>query len=282
MRIAHPQSAGLEDHRGFTEVGQGHVSQLVFDHEEVKELRKSSPERKETLEMGNPHPDAGPDVPPNRWLPEEELPGFRAFIECWWDACTQLNHALLRRCSEALNLPSADYLSQRQARNICHMSFAYYPQTPVGPLQNRSLRRLNAHTDFGQLTLLFQDMVGGLEIHDGNVFRPVIPRPGTVVINVGDLLEHQTNGRWKSALHQVVAPRELMGAPRDALSAGSVVDRFSLIYFGTPDPDSVVETLPGCNTMGRWKPNILSNGVDKITAAEWVQKRLEYEFEASA
>lgn len=35
----------------------------------------------------------------------------------------------------------------------------------------------------------------GLEIHDGEAFRPVIPKPGTVVINIGDMIERQTNGR---------------------------------------------------------------------------------------
>lgn len=278
MRAAHPSSGDLDDHRGFTQDGQAHVSQLVFDHDEVQELRKTSPERKETLEMGNPYPSSGPDVPPNRWVPEDEFPGHQAFVQRWWDACTELNHALLRTCSEALKLPSEDYLAQRQTRNVCHMSWAFYPQMPVGPLQDQSLRRLNAHTDFGQLTLLFQDNVGGLEIHDGQIFRPVIPRPGTVVINVGDLLERQTNGRWKSALHQVVAPRELMGAPRDKGSAGSVVDRYSIIYFGTPDPDSVVDSLPGYEKMGKWKPNIGSDGKEKLTAAQWIQKRLEFEY----
>ncbi|KAH8597684.1 hypothetical protein B0O99DRAFT_567851 [Bisporella sp. PMI_857] len=244
--IAHPPSGEVGDHRGFSEVGLALVSQLVFDRNEVEELRKTAPETKETLEWGNPLDDTAP----NRWLSEGVFPGFRDFMELWWSECVRLEHALLRCLSLALGLSDPDYLSKNQTRDICHMNLAYYPSMPVVPLKTGQLRRLNAHTDFGQLTLLFQDMVGGLEVHDGHVFRPVIPKPGTVIINVGDMLERQTNGRWKSALHQVAAPREFMRRPDAEIhedgNGDRVVDRFSIIFFGTPDPDSLVDTLPGC------------------------------------
>ena len=77
--IAHPPSGEVDDHRGFVEVGLALVSQLVWDRSEVEELRRIAPERKETLEMGNPFCNDA-DVPPNRWLPEEVLPGFRNFV----------------------------------------------------------------------------------------------------------------------------------------------------------------------------------------------------------
>jgi isopenicillin N synthase-like dioxygenase len=276
--ISHPPSGKADDHRGFVEVGLALVSQLVFDRSEVEELRKSAPETKETLEMGNPRDP----IVPNRWLPEESFPGFRSFMESWWDACARLEHALLRCLCQALNLSDPDILSKKQTRDVCHMSMAYYPSMAVAPLKTRELRRLNAHTDFGQLTLLFQDMVGGLEVHDGQVFRPVVPKQGTVVINVGDMLERQSNGRWKSALHQVVAPRELMqgwkGDESQVNGADMVGDRFSIIFFGSPDPESMVETLPGCEEKGRWNPNMIGEWGDKMTAGEWIQKRLAAEY----
>lgn len=280
--IAHPPSGEVDDHRGFAEVGLALVSQLVFDRDEVQALRKSAPERKETLEMGNPHP-VGKDVAPNRWLREDVFPGFQSFVEDWWDECTRLQHALLVYLCEALGLTDTEHLSRQQTRDVCHMSWAFYPSMPLEPLQNRQLRRLNAHTDFGQLTLLFQDMVGGLEVHDGHMFRPVMPKPGTVIINVGDMLERQSNGRWKSALHQVAAPREYMQVkPKEnghkLGDASQVVDRYSIIYFGTPDPDVMVETLPGCENKGKWNPNMVGAWGEKMTAAEWIQKRLAAEY----
>ena len=60
------------------------------------------------------------------------------------------------------------------------------------------------------MTLLFQDMVGGLEVQDseGN-FVPASPVPETVVVNIGDLLQRWSNDVLKSTIHRVVLP---MGA----------------------------------------------------------------------
>lgn len=255
------------------------MSQLVFDREEVQELRKTSPERKETLEMGNPYPND--DGPRNRYVSEDILPGFRAFIEKWWDECTSLEHQLLRYLCQSLHLEDERLLEKRQNRDVCHMSWAYYPSMPIATLKSRQLRRLNAHTDFGQLTLLFQDMVGGLEVHDGETFRAVIPKSGTVIVNVGDMLERQSNGRWKSALHQVVAPREDMIQDESQITWSNdkaVADRYSVIYFGTPDPESIVENLPHCEERGNWKPTMIGDWDEKLTAGEWIQKRLAAEY----
>jgi isopenicillin N synthase-like dioxygenase len=251
------------------------VSQLVFDEKKVQELRKTSHERKETYEMGNPYPNG--ESAPNRWLAEEHLPGWRAFVEKWWDECTKLERSMLKFLGQVLELEDDELLCKRQSRDLNHMSWAFYPSMPIAPLKNRQLRRLNAHTDFGGLTLLFQDMVGGLEIHDGQVFKPVVPKRGTVVLNVGDMLERQSNGRWKSGLHQVTAPSEA-NMEAGFKSHDAVVDRYSIIYFGQPDPESLVDTLPGCESRGKWKPNMIGEWDEIMTSQEWLQKRLAFEY----
>lgn len=251
------------------------MSQLVFDADAVQQLRINSPECKETLEMGNPRPNKF--SPPNRNLSDEDLPGFNAFVEKWWDECTRLERSLLGILGRALHLKDETLLCQLQAKDVCHISWAFYPSMPISPLKNNALRRLNAHTDFGGLTLLFQDMVGGLEVHDGKAFKPVVPKRGTVVCNIGDMLERQTNGRWKSALHQVAAPREAM-MQEGFDPNGSVVDRYSIIYFGIPDPDAIIESLPGCEKPGKWIPTMVGDWDEKMTSAEWLQKRLALEY----
>jgi isopenicillin N synthase-like dioxygenase len=279
LSILHPPDGGVEDHRGFVPDGLTYVSQLVFDDATVQELRKSAPEKKQSLEMGNPHPEeAGADMPKNRLPTEEELPGFRAFVEKWWDAMTNLNHTLLRFCSKALELPDETYLSRSQTRNLCHMTWNHFPQMAMNLLQDGSFRRLNAHTDFGQITLLFPDPMGGLEVNDGKVFRPVAFKSDTMVINIGDLMERQTNGRWKSSLHRVVAPEEKVGRVDGTGTDVYAAERYSLVYFGSPDPESMVKTLPGCDVKGRWEPSVVQAGMHEVTCEEWIQKRVAAEF----
>ena len=63
------------------------------------------------------------------------------------------------------------------------------------------------HTDYGTLTILRQDAVGGLEVLDlGGRWVGVEPVPGAFVINIGDLMARWTNERWRSTLHRVVDP----------------------------------------------------------------------------
>ncbi|KAI9371607.1 hypothetical protein BJX61DRAFT_534632 [Aspergillus egyptiacus] len=230
------------DHRGWAAVGTGIVSQDVWDKNEIENLRRTAPvEQKEILEMGSPHSKGGPgESLVNRLLPEEVFPGFRAFLERWWDAC---------------------FKQQLQ---------------PVSPLKSGESNRLNTHTDFTQLTLLFQDMVGGLEVHDyeAGIFRPVLPKPGTMIVHVGDLLEKQSNGKWKSALHHVSAPIHLKYGDA-AANEDTVVERFSMTFYGTPQHEVMIEPIPGCEKLGKWRtlewePN--------MTAGAWIEKRVALEY----
>ena len=177
--------------------------------------------------MGNPYNNSGPSKNPypNRLLPEDIFPGFRDFIERRWEHCSLLANQLFYAI---LTTPDRDLLVKQQSSGPRrhHMSFLHYISYPVGDDHDR---RLGAHTGYGQLTLLFQDSVGGLEVHDDetDTFRPVYPIPGTVVVNVGNLLEKQTNGRWKSALHRVTAPKRNC----TALKGNTVAERYSMAFF---------------------------------------------------
>ncbi|RAH43811.1 Clavaminate synthase-like protein [Aspergillus brunneoviolaceus CBS 621.78] len=284
--IPRPASDALEDHLGYAEYGVGHISQLVFDEAAVEAHRRASPDHKETLEVGNPAD------PKNRWLPESVLPGFRAFYARFWAACNEVEAALRRALCDILAI-EPDRLCRMQSQRFGHISFLHYPQmvlqsAAATTAAGQAPRRLNAHTDYGGLTLVFQDHVGGLEVHDGAVFRPVAPKPGTIVVNVGDMLERQSNGRWKSALHQVVGPREEtlgLGEPAAAAAAARsdagklVFDRYSIAYTGAVDPEVMIETLPGCDVPGKWRPSMADWDQEKpVTSYEWLTKRVAAEY----
>ena len=92
-----------------------------------------------------------------------------------------------------------------------------YPAIPVNEMKSGGTSRIAPHTDFGPITLLFQDSTGGLEIEDRtnpepNSFVPLPPTDQTeMIVNVGDTLTRWTNGRITGGVHQVTTPEAMKG-----------------------------------------------------------------------
>ncbi|KAM0805218.1 thymine dioxygenase [Usnea florida] len=229
---------------------------------------------KEGFDTGNPHDD---EEQPNQWPSEETLPGFRDFMELFFHECSKLVQQLLDALSVALNLHPATSLVHYHSASHFNMSLLHYPALPTRDLLTGAHTRIPAHSDFGTLTLLFQDAVGGLEIADpGSAstatsigfekdgrFRSVTPKPGTVVVNVGYLLMRWSNGRWKNTVHRVVEP------PLSDEEGGKEVTpaRYSVPFFASPDPATIVEALPGCwseEVPKKWKA---------ISAGDYIKRK---------
>jgi isopenicillin N synthase-like dioxygenase len=88
---------------------------------------------------------------------------------------------------------------------------------------------------------------------------PANPAPGSLVVNVGDMLQRLTNGVLRSTPHRVVNP------PRDRASRA----RFAMPYFLHFNPDFLIRTLPGCVSADR--PDQFPA---PITADDYLQERL--------
>ena len=79
------------------------------------------------------------------------------------------------------------------------------------------------HTDYGVITLLWQDDRGGLELrHRSGSWHPATPKPGIFVVNIGDLLARWTNDRFVSTAHRV---RNISGLERLSLAASTIPTR---------------------------------------------------------
>ena len=184
----------------------------------------------------------------------------------------------------ALDLPASESLARSHKHSAFNFDLLHYPAVSTQQLYSGNLARVPAHSDLGTLTLLFQDDTGGLEIADlrsanteksaefekNGFFRPVKPVPGTVVINVGYLLMRWSNGRWKNTIHRVMGPspvpmRQASTDSDDPRAAPSEVgpleamtpERYSIPFFAVPDPETMIEALPGCwgeEMPMRWKP----------------------------
>mmetsp|Transcript_101 Transcript_101/g.224 ORF Transcript_101/g.224 Transcript_101/m.224 type:complete len:173 (-) Transcript_101:335-853(-) len=91
-----------------------------------------------------------------------------------------------------------------------------------------------AHSDWGMVTLLYTDGQQGLQVFVDGQWRDVKEPRGTLICNIGDMLQRWSNNKYKSTRHRVV---NMKG-----------VDRYSIPYFLNPAPDSVITTLPTCGT----------------------------------
>ncbi|KAI0403568.1 hypothetical protein F4802DRAFT_571059 [Xylaria palmicola] len=219
-----------------------------------------------------------PEGAPDLSLVEEHIPGFVDFVGRWWEACFQQSLENMRLVCEILGMEDVDYMGKTfEPRHMStHSTWNYFLSQPIEPLASRSANRLNAHTDYGQFTMLFQDMVGGLELLDSeaNIYRPVPPLKGAMIVQVGDLLEKQTNGRWRSALHRVTAPSRYMYGGEAGET--ETVERYSLVFFGYLSEERMVELLPGCEKAGKWST---FEWKDRVTAGEWMARRIALEYD---
>jgi isopenicillin N synthase-like dioxygenase len=184
----------------------------------------SQPDLKEAFTMRNA---LGAATRMDRW-PDA---GFRNAALALYENGMAEAHRLLSIMAAGLVLPLDFFQSRHGGENIT-LRLLHYPAN----LASRSESQLGAgaHTDYGSITLLLQDDVGGLELlgADGK-WHAAPPVPDAIVINTGDLMERWTNGRFRSTLHRV---RPVTGER----------DRYSIALFVDPDSDVAVECIESC------------------------------------
>lgn len=97
-------------------------------------------------------------------------------------------------------------------------------------------QRMGAHTDYGVVTVLWADDAPGLEVFgDDGAWHSVVPAPGALLVNLGDLTAEWTNDRWRSTLHRVVPPT----------GEGSARRRSTAFFFDA-NWDARIECVPTC------------------------------------
>ncbi|KAL2829325.1 hypothetical protein BJY01DRAFT_125202 [Aspergillus pseudoustus] len=212
LKAAHPVQAN--PHRGWSCVGQEKLS-VIRQGKAVFDLKESF--------------DQGPSTDtlyPNIFPPPTTLPNFRPFMESFYEACQSLHLELLSAIARSFSLPPS-FFTARCARNSSELRLNHYPAAKCADLADGSMMRISSHTDFGTVTLLFQDGVGGLEIESQDqtgVYIPVLPTattsskenngggaPREMIVNVGDCLQRWTNDRLRSANHRVTLPVGMKG-----------------------------------------------------------------------
>jgi len=181
------------------------------------ELTSGRPDRKEGIYFGtelrpdDPRVRAG--VPLHGMNLYPPLPGFRETLLNYIDQVTAVGQLLLRGIAVGLGL-APDYFLERYTRDPTVL-FRIFNYPPSSADAHDDELGVGEHTDYGLLTLLRQDEIGGLEIWHEDRWLPAPPVPDSFVCNVGDMLERLTAGRYVSELHRVrnVSTRDRISMP---------------------------------------------------------------------
>ena len=210
------QSKITEKHRGFLKIGDAVMQ------DDVK------PDLKESFVWGYENEDGS--VPEdhalrgrNNW--PVDMPEFRESALAYFNGAHDVAYHLMRGFAVGLGKDESFFLSSTD-QPLSRASFTYYPPQDVS--KNADQFGVGPHTDFGVLTVLCQDDVGGLQVQNVKgewVTAP--PIPGSLVVNVGDLLARWTNNQFRSTPHRVVN------------SSGR--ERLSLVLAYDPNPETVID-----------------------------------------
>lgn len=223
-----------EANRGYSAPGREKTTTLT-DIDDVKKLRDAAPDLKESLEIGR---EGEPDHP-NHWPEEEgELVGFKETMLGFHAKCKELHMEVMRAIAVGLGIDESWFDSYTDVGDNT-LRLLHYPEVKKDVFAiNPGQVRAGAHSDYGSITLLFQDSRGGLQVQSPTgVFVDATPIEDTVVVNAGDLLARWSNDNIKSTIHRVVEPPSGEG---DVYPA-----RYSIAYFCNPNFKSYIEAIPG-------------------------------------
>lgn len=195
----------------------------------------SKPNQSESIffmhEVDENDPKALADKPlqgPNQWPDEQVLPGFRATIEHYVSEMSTLARKMVGAIALSLGLPSGS-LDRYFDDPTTFLRLLHYPTQR----EEEGLFGSAPHTDYGFITLLAQDDVGGLEVKNkAGDWVPAPPIPDSFVMNVGDILARWSNDQFVSTPHRVInrTGRE----------------RYSQPFFFDPSMDEMIEALAVC------------------------------------
>ena len=225
-------------HRGWIRMGQ------------AKMASGAAADLKESFVWGLDAPGAD-GIPPNCW--PGAMPEMRRTLDAFFTAGNALGWSLLRAVAAALDMP-ADTFIRTIDRPISRGSIIYYPPQPAAMGDQQF--GVSSHTDYGCLTLLYQDSTGGLQVQDAHgEWLMATPIDGTFVVNVGDLLARWSNDRFRSTPHRVVNR-----SGRTRLSTALFID---------PNRDTLIEPVLRAGERPHYPP---------VTCGEYLHSRLDAAF----
>jgi isopenicillin N synthase-like dioxygenase len=210
--------------------GGGARGYTAFGIETAKGAKHS--DLKEFWHVGRELPPGHPFtevMAPNIWV--DSIPGFRESTLALYESFDALGRRLLSPIARSVGLP-ANFFDDKVNLGNSVLRIIHYPPMPPNPTPSV---RAGAHEDINVITLLLGAEEPGLEVltRKGE-WLPINPPAGSLVCNVGDMLQRLTNMHLRSTTHRVTNP------PRERASNA----RYSLPFFLHFNPDFLIKTLP--------------------------------------
>jgi isopenicillin N synthase-like dioxygenase len=197
------------------------------------ELTSGKPDLKEGIyfgaELQDDHPLVKIGTPmhgPN--LFPSNMPQFREIVLDYMAAMTRLGHSLMAGIALSLGLEESYFADRYTSDPLILFRIFNYPAPSLNPETESSLG-VGEHTDYGLLTILKQDMSGGLEVKTKSDWVTAPPIASSFVCNIGDMLDRMTGGHYLSTPHRV---RNLAGH-----------DRLSFAFFFDPNFNAEVRPI---------------------------------------
>ena len=211
------------NHHGYLTVGEAKMAEAErVDLKESFVWGLDLPDEHSSVTMENPF------LGRNQW--PDEMPEFKRSVYPFFEAGLQCGRDMMRAFALAMELPEDSFLKATN-EPIARSSIIRYPPQP----EDLGVEQFGVapHTDYGCLTLLWQDQVGGLEVQtrEGE-WVTAHPIENTLVVNVGDLLTRWTNEGFKSTPHRVVNRKGQ--------------ERYSMVIAWDPNFDTVVDPSVVC------------------------------------
>lgn len=208
-------------HRGYVPTGE----EGFYDGTDPAKIDK-----KEAFDLSIELPEDDPDhaigyrmLGPNQW--PDDLPDMRRDVYAYYEAATALGHRLFEGFALALGLPE-DHFEQWLTKPPSQLRLVHYPADPARAVAEWGI---GAHTDYECFTILHVTAPGLQVMNANGDWIDAPPVEGAFVINIGDMLEAMTNGRF------IATPHRVRNVPDE---------RFSFPLFCSLDYDTMIGPLP--------------------------------------
>lgn len=197
-------------------------------------------------------------------------PQLNDVCKTYFESVEALASQLMKLFALALNL-NENFFDDKVDNAFTVLRMLNYPaQDPTSVDLSSPATRNAEHTDYGTLTILWSPDSRGLQARSrqGEWIDVVAPLDH-FIINIGDLMMNWTNDKWISTLHRVIPHADTLGKRR-----------MSLPFFHNPNPDAMIECIPGCfddvSNPAKYQPMLAKSHLEmKVSKALGKEEKME-------